>query len=450
VAERLRPLGPARRGAHDPCPASGRYRMAAPRGRQAELPPGAPDRRQRPVARRRPRCAVGRARDDRAGAPDPPEAAQAVRFLPRAAAQGPGRGRDGPAPGSRPAPALPARVRHVPGRAWLPGPGVAAGTASDQQERGPGVGLPPRSVGTVRPRRRDHPHAHVHAQQRAAGRRDAPADQERAPEQVADAGREPEDAAPKHGDTLGHRPGTRARARGAGRRWAQHDGDLGRGVQEAGRDRGSGRGRRPVRRFCRQRRPAQAGIAAPRVAHEPGGHAALFRGRATGRAVLPLPRAQLPADTVRSRHAALGRAPRSAPVRRPGRRAHGGPALHGNRCAVGKRGRAGRGDSRRAVRLRGRDCAEQVLMASPSSTAALACSSAVGTILEHLFQLFLKSFAVPRIGMKHPAKHGDRNDRKCQDAEHVVPTCGRGVPVYRNAPVTQGRQSAYACNTGRA
>jgi exodeoxyribonuclease-1 len=80
------------------------------------------------------------------------------------------------------APALPARVGHVPGRARLPGPGLAAGPASEQQERNPGVGLPSRSVGTVRPGRRDDPPAHVHAQRRPAGRRDAPADQERTPE----------------------------------------------------------------------------------------------------------------------------------------------------------------------------------------------------------------------------------------------------------------------------
>jgi exodeoxyribonuclease-1 len=86
------------------------------------------------------------------------------------------------------------------------GAGLAAGPASEQQERNPGVGLPSRSVGAVRPRRRDDPPAHVHAQRRFAGRRDAPADQERAPEQVADAGREPENLEPGDGHALGRRP----------------------------------------------------------------------------------------------------------------------------------------------------------------------------------------------------------------------------------------------------
>ena len=71
VAERLRPLGPARRGAHDLRAAPGRHRVADARGRQAQLQAGRPDARQRPAARGRARRAVRRARHHRAGAPDP-------------------------------------------------------------------------------------------------------------------------------------------------------------------------------------------------------------------------------------------------------------------------------------------------------------------------------------------------------------------------------------------
>jgi exodeoxyribonuclease-1 len=65
------------------------------------------------------------------------------------------------------------------------------------------------------------------AQRRAAGRDDAPADQERAPEQIADAGREPEDAVAGHGGEVGTRPRAGPGARAHRGRRAGHERHLG-------------------------------------------------------------------------------------------------------------------------------------------------------------------------------------------------------------------------------
>jgi exodeoxyribonuclease-1 len=58
----------------------------------------------------------------------------------------------------RPAPALPARIGHVPGGTRLSGAGLAAGHAPDQQERTDRVGLRLRSARAVHARCRHHPH----------------------------------------------------------------------------------------------------------------------------------------------------------------------------------------------------------------------------------------------------------------------------------------------------
>ena len=135
MAERVRPLGPARRGARAP----GRCGPKASSGRTHEdgtalVQAGAPDQGQRPGARGGARCAVGRARHHRDGPADQAAPAQAVGLLPAPAQER----RSGARDGCRPA--LPARLGHVRRGARLHRPGVAAGAAPDQQERGDRVG----------------------------------------------------------------------------------------------------------------------------------------------------------------------------------------------------------------------------------------------------------------------------------------------------------------------
>lgn len=135
MAERMRPLGPAGRGAPDLRAAPRRYRVAAQGGRVSQPEARAPVARQRPGARGRARCPVGRARHDRAGEADPAAAAEAVRVRARPAPQGPrGRG-TAPARHGRYRAPLPPRIGHVPGGPGLPGHPVAARQPPDQPQR---------------------------------------------------------------------------------------------------------------------------------------------------------------------------------------------------------------------------------------------------------------------------------------------------------------------------
>ena len=143
VAERLRALGPARRGAHGLRPAARGHPVAAQARRQPQLQADGPHRRQWPGPRGRPRRPERRSRHAGTGAPDPHAPAAAVRLLPGPAQERPGGPGAGPADQPAGGETVPAHHGHVPGRArvhWHP---VAAGHAPDQQERtdrlGPGA-----------------------------------------------------------------------------------------------------------------------------------------------------------------------------------------------------------------------------------------------------------------------------------------------------------------------
>jgi hypothetical protein len=145
------PLGLARRGAPGLCAAPRRHHLARPKTTaRPSFKLEHLTRRQRPGARGRARCAVGRARHHGAGAADAPAQPPAVRlcacgctkktaWLPSCAC---------PRGGRRAA--LFARLGHVPCRARLHGRDVAPGQPPHQQERtdrlGPGA----------RPRRTGH------------------------------------------------------------------------------------------------------------------------------------------------------------------------------------------------------------------------------------------------------------------------------------------------------
>ena len=232
---RLRPLGPAGRGALRLCAAPRRHRVADARRRPRLVQARAPDARQRPGARRRARRAVRRARHHRAGAAAQDAPAPAVGLLPEAAQEGRGAGRDRAAQ-SQGRPFL-----HVSGmyrrRARLPGDGVAAGAAPDQQERDHRLGPGARPGRAADARRRGHAPAHVQPQRRPARGRDAAADQDHPHQQVAGGHRQPEDADAGDGEALGHRCRSGAapcRCRGAACRQAGRH--VARGVPAARRD----------------------------------------------------------------------------------------------------------------------------------------------------------------------------------------------------------------------
>ena len=164
VAERMRPLGPARHRALRLGVAARRHPVADARRRQAVIQARAPDAGQRLGARGGPRRTVGRPCNARAGPAGQGPPAQAVGPLPEAAPQAGGDRRDGRRP------AVPALVGTLPRRARLHGGGVAFGAAPVLQERGHRLGSGARSQRAVRAQRQGHPRAAVHERRCAASR----------------------------------------------------------------------------------------------------------------------------------------------------------------------------------------------------------------------------------------------------------------------------------------